>query len=197
MTEDELMDHVTKQSATIETQGKELQAKEAAIAELKEKTSVFADLTPESLKELQEKAAAGEEAVAKVAELTSANEQAALEKEFPAITDWSVVVGDTLEAKREHAGKIAALIPAAKPKLDAEGKPIVEKKEDQKPGDKGDLFKGAPQTGGGDLDSEQQAAKDKVVADMGAAAKANNIAGVLDGCMELQPKATEALFQHK
>lgn len=193
MTEQELQDLVISQDEKIkELEGQVSEAKQKVEA-AKSAPSSSGGLTEEQIKELQEKAKLADEATKKAQELQSQIDQSTLEKEFPQIKDWSVVVGTNLEERKSHAAKIAAMIGGGAPEVSA-SKGAPQPTGDAPAPDKGDAWQGAPGTGS--PAGEAQAAQERVkkVEDLKARQKSNDISGVLDACMALQPKATENLF---
>jgi len=195
MTEEELVEHVTKQSATIEAQSKQLSEKDAAIAQLKADQAKLGGLTPEKIEELKAAAKAGAEAIRINAEYKEKQEQEALAKEFPLIKDWSVVKGKDLAERKEHAAAIAAMLAPETPEQKAaREKAAAAKAAADKTGNPGDAFKGVTGGTGPSVDQLTVEDKNKTVKEMGDATKRNDISGVLEGCMKLQPKATAALF---
>ncbi len=184
MTEDELVQHVEDQHKTIQDQKALLDEQTASIADLEAKAVATPELAPEPVTP----AATPSDELSKVLEqnkvLQGTIDKGVLEKEFPGITNWDAVRGDTIETRREHAKVISEMI-GAKPG-DAGAPPTP---------DKGEAFKAVPPAGAPDVDAMAEEEKLKVANEMVEAQKAGDLPTVLDKLMKLQPKATANLFR--
>lgn len=198
MTPEEIQDHLDLQQATIQDQKEAIDKKDAdllslqqQVKEFQEKLSANAQAAKPADKPEDNAPAVDSEAAKKLAELEEKNaalqaklDQDTLEKEFPRIKDWSVVVGSNLEQKRAHAAKIVSLINVepAKPSTDPAA-------------DKGNKFAGVPPAGAPSTEALSQEEFNKRKSEMLELQKKGDVGGVLEKCFELQPNATKALFQ--
>lgn len=197
MTEAEMQELIVSQETRIEEGKAELAAKDAEIGNLKTGNNT---MTEDQIKELQAKA----DRVDELENNILARNQKDLEKElagdFPQITDWTVIPKGTKEEMSVHAAKIVAMFPAVKraevdldpkvvePKLDAEGKAIVE--------DKGNEFAKVPGQGAPAGELVDKEAHLKGVTELRERVKKGDVSGVLDKCFDLQPKAAAELFSN-
>ena len=188
MTEEEMQKLIDEQKA-------QLEEKDKTISELKNPEG---GMTEDQIKEMQEKAARADALAQENAELKKGQMLSELKGEFPQITDWSVVQGDTKEAMAEHAKKIVAMFPAAKA---GEGQPAPTKPSTPAPapsasGDPGEEFGKVPGQGTPAGEAQDEAKKAQSVKELEEAKKRGDLSGVLDKCFELQPKATAHVFSN-
>lgn len=200
MTDEEMQSHIELQSRTIDTQRSELQEKEQEIERLKAATAPAptAGLTPEQIKEIQDKAQRADDLAKANETLQRQLDDSQLKAEFPQISDLSVVEGKTLDERREAAKKIAAMV---KPPVTetAEEKAAREKQEAEAKakaaGTPGEQFGNIPAGGVPNVDAMTDEEKKKHKAEMAEHMKSGNLEGVLGKIFETAPKATKALFQ--
>lgn len=192
---EDLQDQIESQTSTIEAQRVEIER--LGVVAKAPAPATPEGYTLEQVEALKAKAATADDAVSRADKLQGTADQDALSKEFPAITDWTAIRGDTLEDRRTHAEQINKMVgvapgtPAVVP-VDGEDPVIV-------PGtpvsaNPGDAFGKIPPAGAPSVDKLTAEETHKDQEELKAHQKSNNLSGVLDSIFKLNPGAAKKMF---